>query len=444
MARVSSEKTRPVAQAAHRLRHRLTQLKAVDPDRQAPSARLGPRPLGLHLTGAMMLWPGLPIMLRSWRNGSPNSKKKWPGLGQETTLKLTRLCERLGPGPNSDFDQALAKTAIARMRTFLNGVKSYRHHGAHRNLRSAPVIWQAGTTKLRDYNPDALSAPAVLVIPSLINRFDILDLDFDHSFLRALAEHGFRPLVVDWDIAGDDEKNFGLADYVEKRLVPIADFLAAQAPSLLLLGYCMGGNLALALASLRPAQIRTLLLLATPWDFHRPDDAIGAQFTALAAQMEPYLQALGYLPVDIVQSLFASFQPAQVMSKFTDFAALDPNSIEARHFVLLEDWLNDGVPLTAKVARDCLDGWYGRNLPGRLEWRVGDTTIDPRVLAMPAYVVVPGKDRIVPPESARPLARLLPRASLHEPMTGHVGIIASEKAPQQIWGPMISWLEKHA
>jgi polyhydroxyalkanoate synthase subunit PhaC len=57
---------------------------------------------------------------------------------------------------------------------------------------------------------------------------------------------------------------------------------------------------------------------------------------------------------------------------------------------------------------------------------------------------VPGKDRIVPPESALPLAKLLPQSSLHEPMMGHIGMIASERAPQQVWKPFLSWLEKHA
>jgi poly(3-hydroxyalkanoate) synthetase len=305
------------------------------------------------------------------------------------------------------------------------------------------VVWQAGTTVLRDYNPSMTDAPVVLVIPSLINRFDILDLDRDHSFLRELASRGLRPLVVDWDAPGVEEQNFTLADYVAERLIPILDFLDAARIPVNLAGYCMGGNLALALASMQPDAIRTLTLLATPWDFHRPDAEIGPQFLALAAQMEPYLQKLGYLPVDVVQTLFANFQPVHVTAKFTHFAALDREGIEARHFVLCEDWLNDGVPLTAPVARECLRDWWGNNLPGKLEWRIKDTPIDPHLLKMPAYVVAAGKDRIVPPESSRVLAKLLPHASLHEPMTGHVGMIASEKAPQQVWSPLFHWLEQH-
>ena len=252
-----------------------------------------------------------------------------------------------------------------------------------------------------------------------------------------------RPLVVDWNEPGDEEKNFALADYVIERLDAHPRFRLPLSAPIHVLGYCMGGNLALALAALRPDAIRTLTLLATPWDFHKPDANIGPQFLALAAQMEPYLQKLGHLPVDVIQSLFAIFQPTQVLTKFTEFAGLDQDSIEARQFVLCEDWLNDGVPLAAPAARECLHDWYGENLPGKLQWRVKDIVVDPRKFTMPAYLIVAGKARIVPPESALPLAKLLPHATLHQPMTGHIGMLASPKAPQQVWLPYLSWLEQH-
>ncbi len=78
-----------------------------------------------------------------------------------------------------------------------------------------------------------------------------------------------------------------------------------------------------------------------------------------------------------------------------------------------------------------------------MKWSVADRVIDPRALECPTYVLVPGKDRIVPPESALPLAKLLPHASLHEPMLGHIGLIASRNAPQQVWGPLFKWLSGH-
>lgn len=149
------------------------------------------------------------------------------------------------------------------------------------------------------------------------------------------------------------------------------------------------------------------------------------------------------MSVDLIQTLFAVLQPFKVMKKFSSFALMDSNSATARRFVALEDWLNDGVPLTAPVAEECLVEWYGQNATAKGQWRVAGCVVDPKTLPMPSYVLIPGKDRIVPPESARPLAHLLPQVTLHEPMMGHIGLIASQKAPTEVWAPLVAWLKRN-
>ena len=165
-------------------------------------------------------------------------------------------------------------------------------------------------------------------------------------------------------------------------------------------------------------------------------------------QTQPMMKSNGIhhggMPVDIIQSMFALLQPLQTMTKFADFAALDPASIEARRFVLLEDWLNDGVPLTEGVTEECLTDWYGGNKTATGTWRVDGMNIEPRNISVPSYVFVPGKDRIVPPESALPLAKLLPHSTLHEPMIGHIGMMASARAPRLVWVSYLRWLAEHA
>ncbi|MDE2007564.1 MAG: alpha/beta hydrolase, partial [Rhodospirillales bacterium] len=109
-------------------------------------------------------------------------------------------------------------------------------------------------------------------------------------------------------------------------------------------------------------------------------------------------------------------------------------------FVALEDWLNDGVPLAAPVARECLSGWYGANTPARGEWRIAGLAVDPARLACPAFVAVPARDRIVPPESAAPLARAIAGAQLHSPAAGHIGMAAGAGAERALWAPLAAWL----
>jgi poly(3-hydroxyalkanoate) synthetase len=108
--------------------------------------------------------------------------------------------------------------------------------------------------------------------------------------------------------------------------------------------------------------------------------------------------------------------------------------------VALEDWLNDGVPLPAPIARECIGGWYGRNAPARGEWRVAGQPVDPGGWAKPAFLAVPARDRIVPPAGAEALAARLPRARVHRPAAGHIGMVAGAGAEAALWRPLAGWL----
>ena len=94
--------------------------------------------------------------------------------------------------------------------------------------------------------------------------------------------------------------------------------------------------------------------------------------------LEPALAFSQTLPVDLLQSLFALLDPWGVADKYRGFARLPQDSERARLFVALEDWLNDGVPLAAEVARACLGEWYGENAPARGNWRIAGLPVDPR------------------------------------------------------------------
>jgi polyhydroxyalkanoate synthase len=353
---------------------------------------------------------------------------------------LRGLAAEIDAAGPSNVAAALDLEITRRAKSYLAGLEAYRRHPYHRKNQVRPVLWREGTTRLLDYGGES-AGPVLLIVPSLINRFYVLDLLPERSFLRHLARRGLRPLVVDWGAPGKEESKFDLTDYVAGRLEGAFDaaLRVAGAP-IGVAGYCMGGLFALALALRRPDETACLAVLATPWDFHA-ERAQPARFFGLIADCLPLLCVdQGALPVEVLQSLFSMLDPFSAERKFTRFAALDPNGDKARAFVALEDWVNDGVPLAAGVARDCARSWYGDNEPARSQWQIGGETVDPKLLRSPALVVVPSRDRIVPPSSAEPLAATLCGAAVLRPPLGHVGMMSAARAPEMLWTAIADWL----
>ena len=407
---------------------------------QSPEAapeRLGPRPYMQHLATATGAWTSSLVALPLLKNGS----LPWsPQLQRDRAALLANL----GSVEPQEFATAVVGEITARRARFESGVAAYRTHRYRRDMAAVPLLWQAGTTRLLDYRNDATdkTLPPVLVVPSLINRYYVLDLMPETSFLRWLANQGFPLFAIDWDAPGADERGFDLTAYTTERLEPALDAVRAATNNIkpIVLGYCMGGNLALALAHRHARDLAGLALLATPWDFHaeRPEQARG--LGAMAAWLMPTMAAAGALPVDAIQSLFAALDPMQVIRKFLAFAELDPDSDRARRFVALEDWLNDGIPLATPVAIETLAGWYGANSPATGQWRIGGTVVSPASCDLPALVVIPDTDRIVPPGSARALAAALPNAQAMTPAAGHIGMMVGGRAERGVWQPIAAWL----
>lgn len=430
-------------------------------DRTIPTCRLGPRPLGLHLGLAAATWlssrSGLQSLNAGWlpwmdtlRHSRHRHGRHRTGDGPVTDAgiaeDITALQSEIAKHDPDRFGAAVDREARRRLGRLMDGITAYQRHPYRRRLTDPPLLWQDGGTRLLDYGavPEATdpAGPPVLVVPSLINRSYILDLKPDCSFLRAMAAAGLRPLMVDWGAPGAVERDFSLSDYIAGRLDAALD--AARAASggrpPALVGYCMGGLLALGLAARRQPDLTGLAVLATPWNFHadRPDQARLASSCML--MLEPVIATLGELPVDALQAMFGAIEPFGVAGKFVAFADLAPDSARAEAFVALEDWINDGVPLAAAVARECLVGWYGENRPATGRWRIAGRPVDPAGIALPGLVVIPQHDRIVPPGSAAALADAWPGSIRLQPRFGHIGMIAGRRARTAVWQPVFDWL----
>ncbi len=408
--------------------------------RPQPRPRQGPRPLGLHLSTVLTALLSSPGGLPHLRNGS----LPWrPGLA-DRAAELRSLAAAADPAALRD---AVDREMRRRIDRLLTGIERYRHHPYSRDLPDPPVVWTEGGSRLLDYgtlNPKADGAP-VLFVPSLVNRHYILDLSAKKSLMRWLAAQGLRPYLIDWGAPGALERRFTLTDYIagrlERALDAVVNLTGRPVP---VVGYCMGGLLVTALALRRPREVAGMVLMATPWDFHADDAATARRAAAFFQPFGPLLEAWGELPVDVLQALFAQLDPMLALKKFSQFARMDPAGEAAEAFVALEDWLNDGIPLAAGVARDALAGWYGRNDPALGCWLVGGLPVDPARVGVPTLALIPERDRIVPPASATVLALSIPGAQMLRPALGHIGMVVSAGAETAVWQPLANWLNAPA
>ncbi len=388
-------------------------------DAPGPNHRRGPRPLLLHL------------MLASLNsNATPSSI--WSAAFKSWSDASGSLAA--GPADPQDLGFPMPDAAL------LAGIAAYRRHAFTRTLEDPPAIWSEGSSRLLDYGQIAggsAGGTIALVVPSLVNRAYVLDLLPDHSMLRFLTAAGVRPLLLDWGFPGEAECDFTLTDYVAGRLTRA---LASVGQKVTLVGYCMGGLMAAAAAHMRPDLVQRLCLLATPWDFWSPDKAASRRLAEFLPFMEPAFSFAGTLPVDGLQMLFSLLDPGSVARKYRDFGTQDQSSQRATMFVAIEDWLNDGVPLAAPVAREVLGGWYGRNKPASGTWRIAGLPVVPETLQMPCFVAIPGNDRLVPPESAEPLGVAIQGSTVVRPSVGHIGMVAGSRARTALWEPLANWL----
>jgi polyhydroxyalkanoate synthase len=415
---------------------------AMSRRRPAPHRVGQPSPLIYHLGMALSAYGQ--ALLAAPR--ADDARFPWtPGLGPD-------------PGALAGLDQLeVAAEIAARLSATVAGLEAWQTHPYRRTLADPPAIWADWASRLLDYGaaPEATApdGPPVLVVPSLINRAYVLDLAPDASLLRWLAAEGLRPLLLDWGSPGPAERGFDLDRYGAHRLLPaLAVAREIAGGPVPVLGYCMGGTLAVGLAARRPGEVAALATLGAPWDFASGPGFAGELRTMIRAgdpaRAEALLdtmgEAFGMVPVSFFQMLFALINPLQAALKFQKLARLDPESRAARRFVALEDWLADGVPMPAAAAKELLVGWQIRDEPARGRWRFLGGTVDPRGIAAPALVVCGGTDSIAPPEVASPLARALPRARALGPKTGHVGMIVGSGARGQVWRPLADFLAAHA
>lgn len=324
-----------------------------------------------------------------------------------------------------DMVRDVAKADPVKARNAMAGLRLYAAAARVERVPRA-CLSQQGRVQLLKIG---CSGPPVVIIPSLINPAHILDLSPDRSFAAYLADQGYCPMIVDWGAPAKEHASETIADHITSYLLPILEGLGEPVH---LIGYCLGGTMAIALANMIPAL--SLTLIATPWHFARYPTSTRDGLISLWDQSAARVAGMGMLPMEILQIAFWGMDPSGTVTKFSRLAGLSLDDPRLAEFCAIEDWTNSGAPLTYGAAADLFENFVMRDLPGAEKWMVGGKIASPSSLRLPSIHFTATNDRIAPAACA---PEHIPR---HACPSGHVGMIAGSRAIAGCWEPVKQWL----
>ena len=319
------------------------------------------------------------------------------------------------------------------------------------------VPWRSGPVSLRHYKAQApVVGPPLLLITPIINRFRVVDLQAGSSLVESLVNSGVDVYVVDWGAPRRIDAGTDWEDYVLRLLPRMLDVIVAESAPLPagvpektvdVMGYCLGGTIAVLLAATFPERIRRLVTLATPIDFHTgvPHmDLIGDWVAEGNFPVDRITHAFGNFPASLIQQGFLWQRPLSSALKFRRawkrFGARD----FANLFCALESWNQHGVDVPGAAYRRLIVDLYRENRLAKGTFVLGGERVDLKRIDCPLLVITAANDTTCPPIAAHALLERVgtpadKRTTLDLP-GGHVTVTVSSKAPARLHAPLAEWL----
>jgi polyhydroxyalkanoate synthase len=285
--------------------------------------------------------------------------------------------------------------------------------------------------------------PAVLFVPAPVSRYFIMDLLPGRSFAGHVAAAGFDVYIADFGTPSREDRFADLSYYVEglvRRSVRTVGALTGQS-AINVVGYCLGGTLALLYAALHPETVRRLVLLTTTVD---GDVEGGIPWVAskMGLEGESYDNPR-LVPAAEVKSWFEMLAPGSnsIVGRVNDlWERLDDAPERLREVRTMASWVDDVVPAPGRLLAE-LYRKLGPGANGLMKGTaaIGDRTIDLKSVQMPVLSVSAEKDTIAPPAGVDAIRAIVPHAEVLRLPGGHVGIVAG-RAAAALWKRTVEFL----
>ncbi len=295
----------------------------------------------------------------------------------------------------------------------------------------------------------------VLMIPSMINRWYVLDLRPGRSLVQWLVEQGHEVFVLDWGTPADEDKYLRFDDYVGKAIgralrisSELGDERGEASKQSHVLGYCMGGTLAAIHGAVYPERVASLTTLAAPVSFEE-NDVLGAWTRSEGFDVEAFVQGIGNAPWPLLQVAFNLIRPTLHASKMNFLADQAMQGTRwgdsfLDNFFAKERWANDNIAMPADVFRRWILDIYRENALVKGTFLLDGKRVKLANLRMPMHVVTFEDDYLVSKCSAEPLGSMASSEDLtHSHLRGgHVGAVVSGGARKLLWPLLQGWWAK--
>lgn len=288
-----------------------------------------------------------------------------------------------------------------------------------KNIAVTPgsVVYQNALMQLIQYAPatDKVHKLPLVLVPPCINKFYILDLQLENSFVRHAVEQGFTVFLVSWrnPAASDDDgiDTATWADYLQHGVLQALDVACdiSRQKQVNALGFCVGGTLLASALALAHAQgkdpVGALTLLTTLLDFEETGVLDVFVDECHAQARERQLGAGGLMSARELGTTFSFLRPSELVWNYVVGNYMKGEAPPA--FDLLY-WNADGTNLPGPFF-----AWYFRNTylennlkaPGRV--KVDGYPLDLSTLTMPVYIYGSRDDHIVPWHAAYATSNIL-------------------------------------
>jgi len=277
-----------------------------------------------------------------------------------------------------------------------------------RNLATTPgkVVKQTPLYQLIQYTPttDEVLRTPVVIFPPWINRFYILDLSPEKSFVKWCVDNGISLFMVSWKSADESIADATLDDYVLNgqldAIDTVRDLFGVERVHAI--GYCVAGTtLAATLAYLQAKgeaeKVESATFLTAQVDFTEAGDLKLFTGPETMGLLDEITKEKGYLDGRYMAATFNLLRGRDLIWSYVVNNYLlgeEPAPFDLLH------WNSDTTNLPAGWHRDYLETLYkGNKLAQKGAIKVAGTPIDIDAVMTPTYIQAGREDHIAPPQS---------------------------------------------